>query len=324
MPNFSWERTLAVVRVLVTLSLLTGLFFAFGFTPGDLVRAIRTADDLQLGLGFVALSVLLLLLSLKWWVITRGLGVTLSFFAATRLYLTGTVLNNVLPTAIGGDLYRVYFLSRESDSGFRRSLASVLIERATGYAGLLALSAPAAAFYFWGAVPGLAVTSALLAGCAVAYLVLRRRRADPQPDGGETWTWRWARLPATSNLYSVAALSVVQQALWVSTAAIFGLAYGVSIPWSYWVLTVTALTLLTMLPVSVGGLGLREVGYAAVLAPVGVDATKAAAIGLAMGLGPSLVSLVGLVAFVVSGFPRQSSLALGGGEISPSASRAKQ
>ena len=322
MLSFSWERTLAVVRVLVTLSLLTGLFFVFGFTPGDLVRAIRTADDLQLGLGFVALSVLLLLLSLKWWVITRGLGVTLSFFAATRLYLTGTVLNNVLPTAIGGDLYRVYFLSRESDSGFRRSLASVLIERATGYAGLLALSAPAAAFYFWGVVPGLAVILALLAGSAVAYLLLRRRRADPEPDVGETW--RWTRLPATSNLYSVAALSVVQQSLWVSTAAIFGLAYGVSIPWSYWVLTVTALTLLTMLPVSVGGLGLREVGYAAVLAPVGVDATKAAAIGLAMGLGPSVVSLVGLVAFVVSGFPRQSSLALGGGEISPSASRAKQ
>jgi len=321
-PNFNWERAFAVVRVLVTLALLTGLFFVFGFTPGDLVRAIRTADGLQLGFGFVALSLLLVLLSLKWYVIIKGLGVPVSFFAATRLYLTGTVLNNVLPTAVGGDLYRVYFLSREHDAGFRRSLASVFIERGTGYAGLLVLSAPAAAFYFWGVVPGLAVTFAVVASFAIAYLVLRRRRANPEPEGGETW--RWTRLPPTSNLYSVASLSVAQQGLWVSTAAIFGLAYDVSIPWSYWVLTVTALTLLTLLPVSVGGLGLREVGYAAVLAPVGVDASKAAAIGLAMGLGPALVSLVGLAAFAVSGFPRQPSLALPGGEISPSASRAKQ
>ncbi len=113
---------------------------------------------------------------------------------------------------------------------------------------------------------------------------------------------RWGRLPfAPSYLYLVAVLSVLQQSIWVSSAAILGLAYDVSVSWSYWTLTVTALTLLTVLPISLGGLGLREVGYVALLAPLDVEASRAAAIALLMGFGPSLVSLAGLLVFAAGG-----------------------
>lgn len=293
-----WGRILAAARVALTLAFLAALFSAFGLTPGRLASTIKDADGLLLALVFVVLSALMVLLSLKWYLIAKRLDIGASFFAITRLYFVGTVLNSVLPTAIGGDAYRVYFLSREGNTTLKRSFASVIIERAAGYAGLLVLSAPAASFYFLGLLPGIAVSLAFLALCGLAYVLLRRL---PVLNYGEdkSGLWHWGGLPSSaSNLYGIAVLSVVQQGLWVSAAAILGLAYGVSIPWSYWVMTVTALTLLTVLPVSVGGLGLREVGYASLLAPVGVDASKAAAIGLAIGFAPSLLALVGLLPFL--------------------------
>jgi uncharacterized membrane protein YbhN (UPF0104 family) len=313
-----WERILALVRVILTLGFLVVLLIVFGLTPSRMAGAIKGADGLHLALAMVVLSVLMLLLSLKWYLIARGLGIGASFFPITRSYLGGTVLNNVLPTAIGGDAYRVYSLSRDGNTSFKRSLASVVIERATGYAGLLVLSAAAASFYFLGPLPGIAVSLLLVVVLGLAHPLLSRLR-DRNHGGTHDESWLSRRWPsAASNLYAVAGLSIVQQILWVTVAALLGLAYNASIPWPYWVLTVTAVTLLTTLPVSVGGLGLREVGYAALLAPVGVDASKAAAIGLAMGFGPFFVSLVGLLPFVVIGLYPQRSRSLPIGEIEDS------
>jgi len=297
-PGGRWARALVALRVAITLALLTTLFFLFGLSPRRLLDAVSGADPPELALAFAVILALLLLLSLKWYVVARGLSVPVTFAAATRLYLAGMVLNNVLPTAIGGDAYRVYSLSRRSDVGFKRPFASVVIERGSGYAGLLVLSAAAAAFYFLGALAGVAASATLLAAFAIAYIALRR--LDPVPDG-DAVGWSWRRLPlAPSTIYLVAVLSVVQQAVWISTAALFGLAYDVSVPWSYWALTVTAITLLTLASVSVGGLGLREIGYVALLKPLDVDAGQAAAVGLAMGFAPSLLSLALLLPFAAS------------------------
>jgi uncharacterized membrane protein YbhN (UPF0104 family) len=307
---------------------LAALFFLVGLTPGQLADAMKSADGLLLALALLMLSILLLMLSLKWYIIARWLGIAVPFVSTTKLYLTAMVLNNVLPTAIGGDFYRVYFLSREGDTSLKRSLASVIVERASGYAGLLVLSAPAAAFYFLGAMPGIGASLATLGLFGLAYIALKRLRTGPDP-GGENQPPVWLSLrSARSDLYAVAALSVVQQALWVSAAAVFARAYGVSVPWSYWALVVTAVTLVTVLPVSVGGLGLREASYAALLAPLGVEASKAAAIGLAMGFGPSLLSLVALLPFVALGL-RPPSPSLLRGEVAatpaePTATRAQR
>jgi len=300
-----WERVLMSARLVLTAGLLVALFFAFRLTPARLAKIFGDASWSHLVLAFGVLAVLMLLLSIKWYVIARALNVATSFPSVTRMYLMGTVLSNVLPTAIGGDLYRVLALSREGRTSVRGSLVTVAIERATGYAGLLLLAGIAAAFYFAGVVAGVAATLllALLAG-ATHFAV--RRHGSGDFDEAESGSWRWWRSPSAGlTVRRVAVLSIVQQGMWITVAAILGLAYDVSVPWTYWAVTVTAMTLVTALPLSVGGLGIREVGYVSLLAPVGVDAGKAAAISLAMGFGPSLVSLVVILPFLFLRTPSQ-------------------
>jgi uncharacterized membrane protein YbhN (UPF0104 family) len=317
-PHTPRQRARAVLRVAVTLALLTALFFAFGLSPRRLAGAVGDADGALLGVALAMLCLLLALLCLKWYVIAGGLRIRATLLSSGRLYLVGMVLNTVLPTAIGGDAYRVYSLSREADVSFHRPLVSVIIERASGYAGLLALSAAAAALYFLGGVLGAAVAIAVLSMMAVVYAALRRLAHPADALNDEPWTWRrWWRLPFTRpTLDLIAALSILQQALWISVAAVFGLAYDASVPWTYWALTVTALTLLTVAPVSVGGLGLREIGYVALLKPLDVDAHQAAAVGLAMGFAPALLSLVLLLPFMAGALRPRATAALP--EVAPS------
>lgn len=298
-----WERPLALLRLIVTTGCLTGLFFLIGLTPTELLHLVGEIKLPYLWCTLAILSALMFALVLKWYLIARALNIRVPFRSAWRLYLVGSVLNNVLPTAIGGDMYRVYFLSRESDAGLRRSLLSVAIERATGYGGLLALSAPAAVFYFVGWQAGVAVALALVTFALAVYVFLRRIGRSRRPAGGGVISG-WLGL-SPSLICCFTAFSVFQQGLWVSTAAILGLAYGLSVPWSYWVLAVTALTLLTVLPISLGGLGVREAGYVALLSPLGVEASRATAVGFAMGFAPSLVSLLWLLPVLVSDYRNQ-------------------
>src|SRR6185437_5313780 len=61
--------------------------------------------------------------------------------------------------------------------------------------------------------------------------------------------------------------------------------------WSYLAVVVPLVALLTLLPVSIGGMGLREVGMVVLLGPVGVAAASAVTLSflqLAATFAPSL------------------------------------
>ena len=52
--------------------------------------------------------------------------------AVVRAYCVGNLLSNVLPTAVGGDVHRVYRIQREANARAADVTMSVLYERATG------------------------------------------------------------------------------------------------------------------------------------------------------------------------------------------------
>jgi uncharacterized membrane protein YbhN (UPF0104 family) len=71
--------------------------------------------------------------------------------------------------------------------------------------------------------------------------------------------------------------------------AAFGRALGIDVPWSVWFLVWPLAKIAGMLPISLGGLGVRDATLAALLALFGVPA----ALGLVAGLAWQSVVLVG-------------------------------
>ena len=83
-----------------------------------------------------------------------------------------------------------------------------------------------------------------------------------------------------------------------------GEALGLPVPPLYYGVFVPLVSLLTLLPVSVNGMGLREAGTVLLLAPLGVGRAEAVALSLLTFAVLTAASLAGLGFYLFGHFPR--------------------
>jgi hypothetical protein len=83
----------------------------------------------------------------RWYVLVRAQQLPFSFRSAIRIFLIGYFFNTFLPGAVGGDIIKAAFIAREQS---RRTVAvsTVLIDRAIGLWGLIALIAGIGGLYW--------------------------------------------------------------------------------------------------------------------------------------------------------------------------------
>jgi hypothetical protein len=83
----------------------------------------------------------------RWRALLELCGARLGFFQAWRLQLLGAFLNTLIPGNVGGDIVKALAVARDNPNAQRHGiLLVVLLERALGLAGLLALGGTIVAF----------------------------------------------------------------------------------------------------------------------------------------------------------------------------------
>jgi len=108
--------------------------------------AIRGANALYLGLGFVAFVVALTLAAIRLKLIIDAQGAGQATVPeAISLTFIGYFFNNFLPTSIGGDVAKAYYLSRKSSDKLG-SFTSVVVDRAMGLITMILMAAIALLF----------------------------------------------------------------------------------------------------------------------------------------------------------------------------------
>src|SRR5262245_48497658 len=75
--------------------------------------------------------------ALKWMLVLRGMGRPVGFGRLVEQYFIAIFVNNFLPTMIGGDVARVYYLGR--DEGYGPVATSVVVDRVLGFCAMAAL-----------------------------------------------------------------------------------------------------------------------------------------------------------------------------------------
>jgi uncharacterized membrane protein YbhN (UPF0104 family) len=213
----------------------------------------------------------------------RARDVHLPFPRLARAYCIGNLLSNVLPTAVGGDVYRVYRVQREANARAADVTMSVLYERATGYGAMTCLGALGAAFHYdHAAIGALALGGGAAAAGVLAYALPRL----PFPDVRDDHFIRHllAHRREMMAVYQMAVFSLVIQALYITTIMMAGRALGIEVSWWYWAFATWVVALVLLLPITLGGLGLREGGYSTLLDRVGATASQGASVGFALGL----------------------------------------
>jgi uncharacterized membrane protein YbhN (UPF0104 family) len=294
-----------LLRLLVSVTLLGWLIWR---TDWDQVRQAFAHLRLELWLAALGLYMVAQVASgLRWKILARPLGFTQSLRHFLGFTFIGMYFNLMLPTSVGGDVARAWYL----DGGSGRRLVaflSVFVDRVSGLLVLLALACVAMLFCpvrdlplwipccVWGSAA--ASVAALAALPVLGRWVRRLDRARRLGEGARLYVGR-PRLMAGATL-----MSIIVQVVNVMIVCLVGRAIGVSVPASYYWVFVPMVTLLTMLPVSLNGMGIREGGMTLFLAPLGIPTGTILSLSFLWFAVYVTASLCGGAVYVFGAFPR--------------------
>jgi len=269
----------------------------------------RAFVNMRLELWLAAVGVLLVaqvVSAWRWQMLARPFGFECGVGQLTSFYLIGMYFNLLLPTSVGGDVVRAWYL----DGGSGRRLVAfvaVLLDRMSGLVVLLTLALVAwflspldlPAWIGWFVV-GTTACGAL--GIILAPWLARRSQRFSRQIGNVSLALAALRSPRL--LAGSTALSLGVQSANVVLVWLIGLAIGAEVPAGYYWILVPMVSLLTMLPVSINGVGMRENAMVFFLAPLGVAEATAVPLALLWFAVFLAVSLVGGVVYLVGPFQR--------------------
>jgi uncharacterized protein (TIRG00374 family) len=227
-------------------------------------------------------------------------------------YLAGMFVSSVLPSTIGGDVVRVSRLSATTGDT-PGSFASVILERVSGWVVLPLLTFAGLALHPSLLHLGYASRLALLlaVGALIVLAVLVAAGISPKLGGRLAHNEGWTRFigavhlgmeqfrKAPSAMFAVLGVSLAYQLTLVVAAWMLGHALGLNIGITVLLAFMPAVAMAQVLPISIGGLGLREGALVLFLHPLGVSYEHAIAFGLLIYGMTLLVSLLGAPAFAV-------------------------
>jgi len=75
----------------------------------------------------------------RWWLLLRTQSVFINLFAAIRLHFLGLFYNNVMPSSVGGDLIRAWYVTHHTEKKFEAAL-SVFVDRIIGLLSTLIIA----------------------------------------------------------------------------------------------------------------------------------------------------------------------------------------
>jgi uncharacterized protein (TIRG00374 family) len=268
------RAALQLLKIVVSLGLIAMLLYRI--SPGKLLDQLENVDPVGLAAALAIFVASSLLGALQWHILLSAGGVKMPVGRTVSLYFTGLFFNNLLPTNVGGDAYKIYDVVR---TGYdpHKVFAITLLDRVIGITGLCILALTATLFLiFSGGSNGLSLYAALFAACIIPVLAMTMSRSISAPVRrafsrvrlwgiGERMELVFGHLGSFRSvpalLARVIVLTLTIQALRISTHIAVASALGIRLESGaimHFFVFVPLLGLVMMLPISINGLGVRE------------------------------------------------------------------
>jgi len=257
--------------------------------------------------GWVVLSCLTMFFgqfvcAIRWAWLARGLGMTVNLARKVQLYFLGIFLSLFLPSIVGGDVARAWLLARGRQGQGWNAAASVIIERING---VCALSVLLGLCMFFMRVPELWMLIWLGAAAVLWCVVL----------GYRYWSgWlphvlsAWKELPINTPAFHGAwwrslPVSFFFQVMVIQAHMFLAMATGLTLDWVTLGFIVGTVALVSSVPISFNGFGIRETGYVGLATYFGGNSDAAAALAVLWVLVLAVVAIPGSIVFWRLGGP---------------------
>jgi uncharacterized protein (TIRG00374 family) len=249
----------------------------------------------------------------KWRILINLAGAHLSFVQAVRCYYGGQFGNVFLPSLVGGDVVRGAMAFQVARSKAGVVMGSV-IDRTLDVIGMGAIAATGALLLpsalspqsrkvflvFAGtlALLGLVTVGVLLTLPVRKFPFKIQRRMAKLRHAGRSMVGHWDHVLLCLGLGIVLQVSQIALNCWL------GLACGMHVSFGVWLFAWPLAKISALLPLTQGGIGVREAALVTLLVPFGVPGVLTAAAGLMFEAISTIGSLLGgIVAFVLGRIP---------------------
>lgn len=297
------------VRILVTCGLGVALYLQVD--PEEFVSSILSFPMWSLAVLSVFLFLTNFAMTVRWAVILEVMSESVTFLDLQKSIFLSMPFAQVLPSTLGADAARIWHVHAMAGVEIPKLIASVIVDRlaALGTLTLMcAVGVPVILVITKNAVASLSIAVLSAVGMSVITLVLVSNRLPGLPK-------RWGSAVGLISLRdycralvanpraisSAVALSLIIHYAIVVAVIVLASLGGVEVEWWIFAAIVPPISLVSMIPIAVGGWGIREGGFVAGLALVGVPTETALALGLALGLVLAGASLLGGAGWLLLG-----------------------
>jgi glycosyltransferase 2 family protein len=287
------KRVSFTLRVLITLLLFALLFRSLSWAT--LLAAIVHANHVFILLSLPVGALGLIVSAYQWQYLLRAEQIHAGLLKLVKLYLIGTGFSHFLPTGMGGDVVKAFYVGRESGN-YAGSASAVVMARLTGFFGMqlvafsgllawhayfnraLVLSAILLSLLVGGMIGGVVTLTAVLPRILKKSWTKNRILANVIPVGDALIrAMKRPRLLATATLIGVV--------FWILSALnyyVYAQALRLNVPIYFYFVAIPVASLVAFLPITINGFGLRESAFVYIFATVRVPAATSLLLALLM------------------------------------------
>ncbi|MCK4642119.1 flippase-like domain-containing protein [bacterium] len=289
------KKLFNIIRIVLTLLFL---YFVFRKIEFSLLKdAFISSDKIMLIWAFILFMVNTVLMTLRISTLFKVFPQKLSFLKVLRYYLIGIFFNQALPTAVGGDAVKGYKLGKavnDVPSGLLITFIDRLLGLLTMLAYLFVAILIGGASYLKG--NSLYLLSGFAAICIVLTIMIFSTRLSgmvyriffkPFEDKvkflhriKESYRF-FLKTRDQKKLYYIALVySFAAQLILIVAVSLLAAGLGITLTLEVYFIVMPIIFVISMIPISVGGFGVREQAFVSLLALYGIGRIPALALAL--------------------------------------------
>lgn len=303
------------LRIIISISLIIYLFETQFKDFSEIIKILKSSNKIMLLLSLSTHIFGVWITAYRWQTLLKTQSIRLSITTLSATVLIGLFFNNFLPTSIGGDVFRTYDVSEKAKIPLSTSASIILVERFTGVVSA-AVYAVAALFMGFTAIGNQSIMIPIIIFFVIS-VVIAVIIINPSIFGIKKLFNKFNFMRkikeklsnvintlASFKNYKIVLLKVLIYSLLLQFAVILNyylaaLAVGIDLSLAAFIFIVPVVSIITMIPISIGGIGLRENSIVFIMAAMGVTNEKAAVCSLLILIMLIIVGIVGGIVYVV-------------------------
>ena len=309
------KRIIIAIKVIISIAL-----FLLILNNLDFSGTVKLLKNMNVNFFMIALSIFVFQIigaSIRWKIVLDNVNIKLPYTSILRYLWIGLFFNQALPSSVGGDVLRGYYLHRNGSS-LRDSVAGVLLDRFFGMVGLV--------FLILLVTPTLlnmldnltAQWSTVLISVGFFTVISIFLVLDLMPLKLEKWRMASGLYMLSSNarklLFSnrpgiiLIFLSVAIHLLSIFAVIVLSEGLSLEVEWLGILLIIPLVTIFMLIPISIAGWGVREGVMVMGLGYLNVQPEQAMALSILYGLSMLTISLPGGVIWLFSSHPSSKDI----------------